>query len=319
MNRLVLIGLAPLVLAGPALAQTMDHSATPGMPPAQDPHAGHDMPAAAPMAPSAMPGMDMNAPAPSGATIGDLDIPTSPPPAPPGDHAADRLFPPAAMAAARDQLRREHGGAGGSMIMANIAEWSPRSGQDSYRWDGEAWFGGDLNRLVLKSEGAGVSGEGVEHAEVQALYARAVGPYFNLQAGMRHDFEPKPGRTYATIGFEGLAPYWFEVEGATFLSNKGDLSARLGGSYDLRITQRLILQPRAEFNLAATSDAATGVGSGLSDAELGLRLRYEIRRAFAPYVGVTHDRKFGKTADHARAAGEDVEDTRLVLGVRAWF
>ena len=109
------------------------------------------------------------------------------------------------------------------------------------------------------------------------------------------------------------------MSGAAFLSNKGDLSGRLEGSYDQRITQRLILQPRAELNLAASNDVATGVGSGLSDAELGLRLRYEIRREFAPYVGVTYDRKFGKTADYARAAGEDVEDTRLVFGVRAWF
>lgn len=327
MKRLVLIGLAPLVLAGPALAQAVDHSAMPGMTmPAQapavaaaDPHAGHDMPADAPMDHSGMPGMDMSTPGQAGATIGDLKVPTAPPPAPPSDHAADRLFSPVAMAAARAQLRREHGGANSSMVMANIAEWSPRSGKDGYRWEGEAWFGGDINRLALKSEGEGVSGDGVDHAELQVLYSRAVGPYFDLQAGVRHDVEPRPGRTYATVGFEGLAPYWFEVSGAAFLSNKGDLSGRLEGSYDQRITQRLILQPRAEFSLSASDDAATGEGGGLSNAELGLRLRYEIRRAFAPYVGVTYERKFGKTADYARAAGEDVEDTRLVLGIRAWF
>ncbi|MDB5455790.1 MAG: copper resistance protein CopB [Caulobacter sp.] len=340
MNRLVLIGLVPLALAGPALAQTMDHSTMPGMtmpaapakpaakpamtptkpaPGPADPHAGHDMPADAPMDHSAMPGMDMNTAAQASTTIGDLEVPTAPPPTPPSDHAADRVFSPAVMAAARGQLRREHGGASNSMVMANIAEWSPRSGKDSYRWEGEAWFGDDIHRLVLKSEGEGVSGDGVDHAELQALYSRAIGPYFNLQAGVRRDFEPRPSRTYATVGFEGLAPYWFEVSGAAFLSNKGDLSGRLEGSYDQRLTQRLILQPRAEFNLAASNDMATGVGSGLSDAELGLRLRYEIRREFAPYVGVTYDRKFGGTADHARAAGQGVEDTRLVLGLRAWF
>ena len=327
MNRLALISLVPLALAAPAVAAQHEHhapAAQPAKPPppaaaAQDPHAGHDMPTATPMDHSAMPGMVMGPPAEAGPTIGDLEVPTGSPPAPPSDHAADRVFAPSAMAAARGQLRREHGGASSSMVMANIGEWSPRSGKNSYRWEGEAWFGGDIHRLAIKSEGEGVSGDGVERAELQALYSRAVGPYFNLQAGVRHDFEPHPNRTYATAGFEGLAPYWFKVSGAAFLSNKGDLSGRLEGSYDQRITQRLILQPRAELNLAASNDVATGVGSGLSDAELGLRLRYEIRREFAPYVGVTYDRKFGKTADYARAAGEDVEDTRLVFGVRAWF
>jgi len=358
MNRLVVISLLPLALAAPAMAQTMDHSSMPGMTmpaapakptarPAKpeaaahqhqaapapavapkpetpaageaDPHAGHDMPAETPMDHSAMPGMAMGAPAAAGTTIGDLEVPTGPPPAAPSDHAADRLFSPAAMAAARGQLRREHGGASSSLVMANIVEWAPRSGKDSYRWEGEAWFGGDIHRLVLKTEGEGVVGDGVDQAELQALYSRAVGPYFNLQAGVRHDFEPRPTRTYATVGFEGLAPYWFEVSGAAFLSDKGDLSGRLEGSYDQRITQRLILQPRAEFNLGASNDTATGMGSGLSNAELGLRLRYEIRREFAPYIGVTYDRKFGKTADYSRAAGEDVEDARLVFGLRAWF
>ena len=358
MNRLVVVSLLPLALAGPAMAQTMDHSSMPGMTmpaapakpaakPAKpeaaahqhqvapaaatakpatpaageaDPHAGHDM-SAGTMDHSAMPGMDMGAPTETSTTMGDLEVPTGPPPAAPIDYAADRVFSPAAMATARGQLRREHGGISSSMVIANIAEWAPGSGKDGYRWEGEAWFGGDIHRLVIKTEGEGegVVGDGLEQAELQALYSRAIGPYFNLQVGVRHDFEPNPTRTYATVGFEGLAPYWFEVSGAAFLSDRGDLSGRLEGSYDQRITQRLILQPRAEFNLAASNDAATGIGSGLSSAELGLRLRYEIRREFAPYIGVTYDRKFGKTADYSRAAGEDVEDARLVFGLRAWF
>ena len=398
MKTAALIGLLPLVLAAPTLAQTMDHSMMPGMqmpapsakpgakkPPATklavkkkarpktaaakpttakpaakpamgamatpstasgaavDPHAGHDMSTIAmPAAPAgqdmgamsiparpadphpghdmgsmAMPGMAKDQAMGSTADMG--DIPNTPPPPAPADHAADKVFDPAGMARARAQLRKEHGGGVTSMVMANIAEWTPKSGKDSYRWEGEAWFGGDINRLTLKSEGEGVSGDGLERAELQALYSRSVGPYFNLQAGVRHDFEPKPSRTYATIGFEGLAPYWFEVSGAAFLSSKGDLSARFEGYYDQRLTQRLILQPRAELNLAASNDRATGVGSGLSDLELGLRLRYEIRREFAPYVGVTYDRKFGKTADYARAGGEDVKAARIVLGLRAWF
>lgn len=295
----------------PATSAGQDLGAMPMPATSVDPHAGHDMGS------MAMPGMSKDQATGSMTDMG--EIPDTPAPPAPTDHAADKVFDPAAMARARAQLRKEHGGGVTSMVMANIAEWAPRSGGDSYRWEGEAWFGGDINRLTFKSEGEGVSGDGLDRAELQALYSRSVGPYFNLQAGVRHDFEPRPSRTYATIGFEGLAPYWFEVSGAAFLSNKGDISARFEGYYDQRLTQRLILQPRAELNLAASNDRATGVGSGLSDVELGLRLRYEIRREFAPYIGVTYDRKFGKTADYARAGGEDVEDVRLVLGLRAWF
>jgi len=298
-------------MAMPAAPTGQDMGAMPMPATSADPHAGHDM-AAMPM-----PGMNTDQAMSSMADMG--DIPNTPPPPAPTDHAADNVFDPTGMAKARAQLRKEHGGGITSLVMANFAEWAPRSGKDSYRWEGEAWFSGDINRLTLKSEGEGLSGDGLNRGELQALYSRSVGPYFNLQAGVRHDFEPRPSRTYATIGFEGLAPYWFEVSGAAFLSNKGDLSARLEGYYDQRLTQRLIIQPRAELNLAASNDRATGVGSGLSDVELGLRLRYEIRREFAPYVGVTYDRKFGKTADYARTGGEDVEDARVVLGLRAWF
>jgi copper resistance protein B len=204
-------------------------------------------------------------------------------------------------------------------VMFNLAEYQVRDGRDGYRWDGEGWFGGDINRLVVKSEGSGSFGEGVEDAEIQALYSRAIGPYFNLQAGVRHDITPNPSRTYATIGFEGLAPYWFEVEGALFLSDKGDLLARVEGYYDQRITQRLVLQPRAELNFAAQDVPETGTGAGLSDVELGLRLRYEVTREFAPYIGVSWDRRIGDTARYARLAGENAGATSFVIGVRTWF
>jgi copper resistance protein B len=171
---------------------------------------------------------------------------------------------------------------------------------------------------VVKSEGEGTRGRGVESAELQALYSRAVGVYTDVQAGVRQDFEPR-GRTYATVGFETLLPYWFDVEGAAFLSTKGELLGRLEGAYDLRLTNRLILQPRAELNFAAQDTRATGTGSGLSNAELGLRLRYEIRREFAPYVGLSWDRKVGRTADYSRALGEGVVDKSVVFGVRSFF
>lgn len=294
--------------------------------PAPDPHAGHVMPALAepdphaghvmPAAPAADPhaGHTMAMP-----TTG-ADLPVGDAPAPPAatDHLADTVFDSARMEQARAVLREEHGGMTVSRTMIDRLELRPGDGRSVYAWEGEFRYGGDIDRLVVKTEGEGVRGD-LADAEVQALYSHAIGPYFDLQAGVRQDFQPRPRRTYAVLGVEGLAPYWFDVEGALFLSDKGELSARLEGSYDLRLTQRLILQPRGEFDLAAQSTPSLGIGSGLSKAEVGLRLRYEIQRQFAPYVGVNFERRFGRTADLARAAGEDVSDTRFVVGLRAWF
>jgi copper resistance protein B len=203
--------------------------------------------------------------------------------------------------------------------MLNIAEYQVRRGRDGSEWDGEASYGGDINRFSVKSEGEGEIGGTIEKAEVQALYSRAIGPYFNLQGGVRYDIRPNPSRVYAAIGFEGLAPSFFDVEGTLFLSNKGELLARAEGYYDQRITQRLILQPRAEINFAAQNTRETMTGAGLSDAELGLRLRYDIKREFAPYVGVQYRRAFGKTRDYLRNGGEHAGGFSLLAGVRLWF
>jgi copper resistance protein B len=203
------------------------------------------------------------------------------------------------------------------MLMANLAEYQAGAG-GGYRWEGEGRIGGDIDRFVVKSEGGGTGRGGLDAAEVQGLFSRAIGPYFDLQAGVRQDFAPY-ARTYATVGFEGLAPYWFDLSGALFLSTRGELLARLESTYDLRLTQRLILQPRAELNFAAQDTVETRTGSGLSNAELGLRLRYEITREFAPYVGVSWDRKVGRTADYARARGDDAGGVAFVTGIRAWF
>ena len=337
MIRIALIGFAPIVLAAaPVAAQPMDHASMPGMTMPAQPAKSAKKPAAPPplaskpaapgiepeptaIAPepdhASMPGMAMPGGEPA---MSALEISRSPPPPAPTDHAADRLFAPDAMAAARGQLQREHGGAPVSKVMANLAEYQARKGADGYRWDGQAWFGGDLNRVVLKSEGEGTRGQGVERAELQALYSRAVGVYTDVQVGVRQDFEAHK-RTYATVGFETLVPYWFDVEGAVFLSSKGELLGRVEATYDLRLTNRVILQPRAEFNFAAQNSRETETGSGLSNAELGLRLRYEVRREFAPYIGVSWDRRFGKTADYARTLGEGVVDKSVVFGVRAFF
>lgn len=294
MRRLLFASAATAWLMAGSVAAQETHEHAPAAP--ADPHAGHDMSA-------------MTAPAP----------PADAPPPAPGDRAADRFHPPRDMAAARAQLAIEHGGGRAWKVMLSAAEWRPKAGADDYEWRGEAWYGGDLNRVVVKTEGEGsVSGD-LHSAELQGLYSRAIGPYFDAQVGLRHDVEPGPSRTYAVVGVEGLAPYWFEVGAAAFLSEKGDLLGRLEGAHDLRLTQRLILESRVEVNLAAQGVAEHEMGSGLTDGEAGLRLRYQFRPEFAPYVGVVHLRKFGRTADLARAAGEDVEETAAVVGVRAWF
>lgn len=253
-----------------------------------------------------------------GANSGDAAVGAEPAPTPPTDHAAERFFDPAAMADSRAQLRREHGGTVVSRIMLNLGEVQFGDGEPGYRWEGEGWIGGDINRFVFKTEGE-ASGSDVGAAEVQALYSRAISPYFDLQAGIRYDIEPQPNRAYAVLGFEGVAPYWFETSGAIFVSDAGDLSARLEGGYDARLTQRLILQPRVEINLSANNTPELDRGAGLTDVELGLRLRFDVRREFSPYIGVSYESKLGDTADYARANGEDVSDTRFVVGIRTWF
>ncbi|TCJ40858.1 copper resistance protein CopB [Parafrankia sp. BMG5.11] len=237
----------------------------------------------------------------------------------PADYAADAIYGPSAMAMGRHHLSLHHGGQNFSMVMVNIAEAKIRNGRDAYEWGGEAWYGGDINRLVVKTEGEGEFGGGLESAEVQALYSRAIGPYFDLQAGVRYDFEPDPSRVYAAVGFEGLAPGFFDVEGALFLSDRGELMGRLEGYYDQRITQKLILQPRAELNFAAQSSQDIGVGAGLTDAEIGVRLRYDIAREFAPYVGVQYERAFGRTRDFLRDEGESPGGFSFLAGIRFWF
>lgn len=235
-----------------------------------------------------------------------------------GEYAADRFFEPDAMAHARAMMREEMGGTTFSKFMLNVAELRPHADGDGYRWDGQAWFGGDLHRLVLRSEGEGRTKEGVETGEVQALYSRAVGRYADLQLGVRQDFAPQ-GRTYASLGAQGLLPFWIELEGALFVSTHGELLARAEGTTDLQLLQRLVLQPRVELNLAARDSVETRTGSGLSTAEVGLRLRYELRHEFAPYLGISWEKRFGSTADYWRAAGESAQSSRIVLGLRAWF
>lgn len=264
-----------------------------------------------------MPGMKSNAPsAPAGTA---LPVGSAPAPAPPTDHYADRQFDKADMDKARAAMMNEQGGQAFYQVMLNLAELQVYQGQVGYRWDGEAWFGGDINRLTIKSEGGGSFRNGFADAEVQALYSRAVGPYFNLQAGVRQDLASQLHQTYAALGFQGLARYWFEVTGAIFVSTRGNVLGRLEGYYDQNITQRLILQPRVELNFAAQNTPEDEIGAGLTNAELGLRLRYEITREFAPYIGISYDTKVGQTASYAAQDGKTASALSFVAGLRVWF
>lgn len=203
--------------------------------------------------------------------------------------------------------------------MVDRFERGLRSGSDIDVWDAQAWWGTDRDRLWLRTEGEAAAGGRVERAEVQALYSRPVASFWDLQAGLRYSQRPDPSRTDLVLGIEGFAPYRFETTAALFVSERGDARLRAEFEYDFLITQRLILQPRFEARASAQDVPELGIGSGVTGTELGLRLRYEIRREFAPYLGVSWGRSWGGTADRQHAAGEPISTTSLVLGLRAWF
>jgi copper resistance protein B len=236
------------------------------------------------------------------------------------EHAADNVWDPALMAEKRAQaLIAEHGGFTGHMVLVDRLEYRAIDGRDGYGWEAEAWYGGDIDRLWLKTEGEGEFAGSVESAEVQALYSRAIDPWFNLQAGIRYDVRPRPDLAHLVVGLQGLAPYWLEIDVAAFLSEEGDLTARIEAEYDQRITNRLILQPRAELDLAAQDMPERAIGSGVSSMEAGLRLRYELRRELAPYVGVQYEWRLGDTERFARLGGESAGGWSALVGLRSWF
>lgn len=237
-----------------------------------------------------------------------------------GWSAADEYWDPAAMAAARRAVQKEHGGSKTYFVQVDRLEYRSNEGEPVFLWDAQGWWGGDRNKLWLKTEGEySFDVDAFEEAELQALWSHAFTRYFDVQAGVRHDFAPGGDRTFGVLGVQGLAPYWFEVDAAVFVSDDGDVSARVEAEYELLLTQRLILQPRTELNFAVQDVAEYGVGSGLSTVELGARLRYEIKREFAPYVGVDWTRSVGETADFVRADGGDPSSISFIAGVRLWF
>lgn len=319
-----LIVLLAVSATAPVLAQHDGHeveeTSSEAAQPTMDPHAGHDMSTApqveqAPADPHAS--HDMNT---TKDPAGSQPAAQPPPAAFSGPtHAADRLFDAQEMATAREQLHTEHGGMKTYLVLADRFETRVGDGEENYLWDVQGWYGGDVHKLWLKTEGEGGLGDDLESAEFQALYSRAIAPFFDIQAGVRYDVRPDPDRSHLVVGLEGLLPYVFEIDAAAFLSEKGDLTGRLEGEYDLQINQRLILQPRVEVNFAAQEVPELRIGSGVGSIEAGVRLRYEVRREFAPYVGIGWERKLGETGDFARAAGEDRGGWQAVVGVRTWF
>lgn len=206
----------------------------------------------------------------------------------------------------------------GMVLLDQLEYVHSRNGGNAAVIDGEAWYGGNLDKLWLKFEGDRAAGK-LQDLRTEALWDHAVTTYWDTQVGARHDFGIGPGRSWAAFGIQGLAPYWFETEATFYVGQGGRTAARVQVEYAALLTQRLILQPRVEVNLYGRADPRRGIGSGLSDLEAGLRLRYEIRREFAPYIGVVWRQRFGRTADLARALGEHADDLGFVAGFRLWF
>lgn len=306
---------ALLMIAVPVPSWAQDHA---GMDHSHMDHSGmnHDM-SGMDMSQDAAPAIDHSAHSIPGATVADQpgDAPAPPVPA---DHPADLFFAPDRMAASRKAMVRE-------MTFSTFAlqvdrlEYRAANGKDGFGWEGQAWYGGDIDRMVLATEGEGSFGKRAERIELAAYWRHALAPWFNLQLGVRHDFRPDPQRTYALVGIEGLAPYWFDVTGQLLVSEKGEVHVRGKAGYQQRITQSLVVEPEAEVDFAFQDVSALNVGAGFERFELGARLRYERNRSFAPYVGVYWERKLAGTARLARASGDDVSGVSAAFGVRMMF
>ena len=314
-----------------------------------DPHAGHVMPASTPTSakkpatkktaakkPAAKPILPASKP-----TVEAIDhaamghAPTAQEPAEAVDHAAmghdmpappgqprtpipaltdaDRsaAFPDVAGHAVHDNAVHSY------WLVDRLEGWNADPGT-GIGWEAVGWIGTDLDRLWLRSEGERVGGS-LESADIEVLYGRSVAPWWDVVAGVRHDFGEGPSQSFAAIGVMGLSPYKFDVEATAYVGQSGQTAARLEAEYDTLLTNRLILQWQAEADLYGRDDPRRGIGSGLSTIEAGLRLRYEFTRQFAPYIGIVHERAFGGTADFRRDRFDDIDDTRIVAGLRIWF
>lgn len=200
----------------------------------------------------------------------------------------------------------------------NLENVHSSNGANSQQWDGRFWVGHNLDKLWIRSEGSRAKGN-IEEGDVEALWGHAVSPFWNLMAGVRHDLGIGPTRNWAALGFQGIAPYEFEFEATVYAGPSGRSAFRLKTAQDWLFTQKLILTPEMGMNAYGRADPGRDLGAGVSDASLTFRLRYEFSRKFSPYIGYGWVRKFGTTADMARAAGAKASETRWVAGVRIWF
>ena len=283
----------------PATPPAMDHSSMPGM----DHGAAKPQPAMPPaMDHSSMPGMDHGAPA--APPVGSL---------PSSDGAGQRGYDSYGI--------HPHmmDNAASSRLLFDKFGWSRnRDGQNALEWDGRFWWGTATDRLMLKSEGERESGGGSD-GKVEAFWSHAISPFWDLQLGARRDVGAGPKRNWAALGIEGVLPYNIEFETTAYAGPSGRTALAMKAEYDLLLTQRLIFTPELEASAYGRNDPERGIGSGLSKGSLSLRLRYEVTREFAPYIGVSFERKFGRTADYASAAGQGRSQAAVLAGVRFWF
>lgn len=232
-------------------------------------------------------------------------IPAAPEPEP-ANHAD---WPPAV----KDNMVFKH-------VLFNELEGRTIGSSNELRWDAEGWVGTDMNRLWMKSEGF-AGNNGVSDGDQEVLYDRPIPHtrYFDGQAGVRADLDSGPSRVWAAVGAEGLAPYLFDFEPTFYIRNGGNVAGRINGSWDLFITQRWVVQPQAELNFYSKDDPARQTGSGFSDIDAGIRLRYEVNRKINPYVGWAYDGKYGNSALYARQSGEATVNSSFVFGLRVWY
>lgn len=204
------------------------------------------------------------------------------------------------------------------MFKADQFEVRDGDGENAAAFEGHLWVGRDLNKLWIKSE-IEVTEDETESAEWQFLYSRAIDPNWDLQVGLRTDVDPEPERNWLAVGFYGVAPYWFEVDSALFFEEDGQVNLRLEAEYEIMLTQKWVLAPEIELNWYSDDDEELAIASGFAEVEAGIRLRYEITRQLAPYIGVNYESLLGDTRDLADDAGEETSDTQLVAGLRFWF
>jgi copper resistance protein B len=203
-------------------------------------------------------------------------------------------------------------------VMLDQLEIEGDSGHTAIAWDAQAWYGSDYDKVWLKSEGSPNPSDNTDSRN-ELLWDHVIARWWSVQTGVRYDVGQGPARAWAAAGIQGLAPYWFDVEATLYAGDAGRTAARFRAEHDFLLTQRLIVQPELEFDLYGKADPARQIGSGLSDSELGLRIRYEIRREIAPYAGVVWRRDYGSTADFARASGFGPNAAEWVVGLRVWF